>query len=271
MARPFRAGWLVAAGPLLGHPAAYGQTGTEVHSDTAETGAATLAASKNVPDLARVKRLILQATNKFRASQGRGELKENEALDRAAQGFAEYMARTDRFGHTVDGKQPWERVTAAGYQYSIVLENIAWEYNSAGFSAEQLARAFVRGWENSPPHRKNLLDPDVRDLGVGVARSAKTGRWYAVQDFGRPRSEMVEFRISNRTDAPVNYAVDGKSFTAEPNYTITHQRARPPELRFQWPEGAAVAPAAREPFHPGSGSRFEIRKDDSGAFTVEAG
>jgi hypothetical protein len=33
-----------------------------------------------------------------------------------------------------------------------------------------------------------MLDPDVREIGVGVARSNKTGRYYAVEDFGRPLS-----------------------------------------------------------------------------------
>ncbi len=37
------------------------------------------------------------------------------------------------------------------------------------------------------PARKNMLAPEVTETGVAVARSGKTGRYYAVQMFGRPR------------------------------------------------------------------------------------
>jgi|SRR6516165_1239254 hypothetical protein len=44
----------------------------------------------------------------------------------------------------------------------------------------------------SPEHRKNMLDPDLDDLGVGVAQSAKTGRYYAESC----RPPELTFRLS---------------------------------------------------------------------------
>ena len=45
----------------------------------------------------------------------------------------------------------------------------------------------VEGWERSAAHRKNMLDRDATEIGVAVAHSPRTGRYYGVQVFGRPR------------------------------------------------------------------------------------
>jgi uncharacterized protein YkwD len=36
-------------------------------------------------------------------------------------------------------------------------------------------------WMNSPPHRENLLDPELDSMGVAVV--ARNGELFAVQDF----------------------------------------------------------------------------------------
>ena len=205
-----------------------------MQSESAEPRNGLIVEPKPALDLDRVEHLIFTGTNQFRTQEKRAALKTNPQLAEAAQAFAEYLADTDKFSHTADGKEPWDRTTKAGYQHCIILENIAYEYNSDGFTAEALAGDCVRGWEKSPGHRKNMLDPDVQVIGVGLARSSHTGRYYAVQDFGRPKSAMITFKVSNRTDTPVTYTIDGQTYTASPGYTITHERSRPPELRFPW-------------------------------------
>ena len=47
-----------------------------------------------------------------------------------------------------------ERTAAQGYAECLVAENIAWESDPRGFTARGLARALVKGWQDSPPHRK---------------------------------------------------------------------------------------------------------------------
>ena len=46
----------------------------------------------------------------------------------------------------------------------------------------------VRGWMNSPPHRRNMLDRGFREIGIGVALGAPgsndPGATYATE-FGR--------------------------------------------------------------------------------------
>jgi hypothetical protein len=149
-------------------------------------------------------------------------------------------------------------------------ENIAWEYNSDGFTATGLARAFVSGWRHSPEHRKNMLDGDLDEIGVGVARSQRTGRYYAVQDFGRPKSKAIVFRVTNQTNAAIHYTVDGQSFTLDPNYTATHTRCRPPEVEFANARGKREAAKEDEQvFDARNGDHFVIRGNGSGGYTVE--
>jgi uncharacterized protein YkwD len=224
---------------------------------------------KNRPDLGQACDQIVAATNRFREHEGRARLKVNDELSKAAQSFAEYMADNDKYGHTADGREPADRVAQAGYDYCIVLENIAYTENPDGFTTDDLAKQLVESWQQSPPHRKNMLDPDVSDFGVGVAHSAKSGRFYAVQDYGRPKSDQTTFKIANKTDSQVKYAIDGKNFTAEPGYTMTHQSCRTPELRFEWPEGTEADAAAKGTLHPTAGAEYVVRKSESGTFTVE--
>jgi hypothetical protein len=153
-----------------------------------------------------------------------------------ARDFARFMVENDKYGHTADGRRPSERASQHGYRYCIIAENIAYQYSSQGFGGKQLARRFVRGWENSPEHRKNMLDRDVTETGVGVARSASSGAYYAVQMFGRPSSKQIEFQVSNHGAETASYTVKGhkgeRTFSLPPRVTRTHQRCRPAKLEF---------------------------------------
>jgi uncharacterized protein YkwD len=257
--------WLLAA-CLLAPAPARGQTIEQNNTDTTEPPQ-RLEQSARTPDLSRVATLVFEGTNRFRHLQGRRDLKLNDSLTKAAREFADYLAKADKFSHTADGRQPSQRVKAAGYDYCIVAENIALEFNSAGFTSRELAQAFVTGWKNSPEHRRNMLDPDLMEIGIGVARSEKTGRYYAVQDFGRPRSAALVFWVTNETDAVARYLVDGKSFTLSPGVTRTHERCRPADIDFQ---GAGDKPASEESkeFHPANGQTFAVRDDGAGGYRM---
>jgi hypothetical protein len=194
----------------------------------------------------------------------------NAKLAAAAAEFAKFMARTDKFSHTADGKEPWERATAHGYEYCIVLENIAYQASSKGFTTEKLVDGFMKGWKESPGHRKNMLDKDVTEIGVAVAYSKDTNKYFAVQMFGRPKSEEIVFKVSNQAGATVRYWVDGKAQSIEPRYTITHRQCRPPELAFHWTATDDKRPEKPDKvLHPVQGAQYVIRKGRDGKFTVE--
>ena len=141
-------------------------------------------------DAAAAAAQMLAATNRLRGQAGLPALASDERLSRAALEFARYMARTDRYGHQADGREPSQRVEAAGYDWCMVAENIAWQYHSRGFDTATLASRLVDGWEKSPPHRVNMLDKRPRQVGIATAQSPRSGRHYAVQLFARPCSDQ---------------------------------------------------------------------------------
>ena len=180
------------------------------------------------PDLEATARLIIEKTNQFRRDQGRTALKTSPRLEATARDFAAFMARTDKYGHDADGSQPDDRVKKHEYEYCIVAENIAYEFNSEGSPPTSWPRKFVEGWKKSPGHRKNMLDPDLLELGMAVAHSEKSDKYYAVQVFGRPKSAEISFEIVNESGATFEYQLGDETLTLEPRYTRTHEFCRPP-------------------------------------------
>ena len=165
-----------------------------------------------------------------------------------ARDFAAFLARTDLFDHTADGRHPEDRAKSHGYDYCLVSENIGYEFRSAGFATGELARALVDGWRRSPPHRKNMLERDATEIGVALARSSRSGRYYGVQMFGRPRSASIEFSVANQSRRRVAYRLGEREFSLEPRVIRTHRdrfavvddrgrvvlRRAPLLLRFRW-------------------------------------
>lgn len=213
--------------------------------------ATTAADAQAVPDLDATTRLIVERSNAFRSSQDRAPLRTEARLTSTAQGFAEYMAQTDRHSHEADGRTAEQRVAASGYAYCALGENIAFRMSSAGFRTEELAAEFVEGWKNSPPHRRNLLNPDVSEIGVGVAQSRKSRRYYAVQVFARPASEAIRFSVTNQSGREVGYRLDDEAFRLRPLVTRTHTICTAAPLALA---GAAPVPTT-------AGARFTIDAD----------
>lgn len=89
-------------------------------------------------------------------------------MDRGAAGHSRDMARHGYFAH---GAWPGRVMAAAGRARSIG-EVIGWRVTSAPGNE---ARAMVREWLGSPPHRRVLLDGDFRRVGVGRATATRAG------------------------------------------------------------------------------------------------
>jgi uncharacterized protein YkwD len=226
--------------------------------------AARAQAQVKQPALSKVVTFIVDRTNDFRKAEKREPVKVNPDLTKAAEYFARFMAESGKYGHEADGQKPADRAKKHGYEYCIVLENIAYMYNSEGFTTDDLGGGLVKGWQESPGHRKNMLDPDVTETGVAVARSEKTGYFYAVQMFGRPKSLAIEFKIANRSDVKLEYTIGEDKYTLEPQHVQTHGRCRPgEEIKFTAPEGlSAVKVAAGDRFAvTGKGGTYQVKKD----------
>lgn len=225
----------------------------EADSETIKVDAAPIADTTRIDESA-VAQQIIQKTNAFRATQNHSKLEENPKLRNAAQYFAEYMAKNDVYGHHADGNRPAERVKRYEYDYCLVLENIAYQFNSAGFTEDELAERLVEGWKTSPKHRKNMLDDDATETAVAVARSDDTGYWYAVQLFGRPKSAAIQFQISNQSDTTVAYTIRDRSFELPPRYTRTHMRCRESPVDFNFAKQTGVRPS--------NGDRYTILREE---------
>ncbi len=104
----------------------------------------------------------------------------NDKLNTAAQGHAANMAAKNFFSHTgLDGKSPFDRMTAAGYKYSAAGENIA--------AGNATVSATMTQWLNSPGHCANIMSKNFTQIGFGYDNnSAATYKHYWVQNFGKP-------------------------------------------------------------------------------------
>lgn len=218
--------------------------------------AASAAGAPLVPALPEAEKRILDGINRLRRGASLQQVARNAQLDAAAQGFADFMARTDQYGHRADGRQPVQRTQAQGYAHCMVAENIAFLFNSAGVRTAEMAEDFVKGWRDSPPHHANLMNPALTETGVGIARSAKSGRFYAVQLFARPQALRIRFEIANRGPATVRYTLDERVFELQPRMTLTHEQCGASTvLALQLPDQAT--PVRIE---PGDGERWRVEQ-----------
>jgi uncharacterized protein YkwD len=129
---------------------------------------------------------VLCLVNQQRTAKGLVPLTANAALDRAAQGHSADMVARRFFSHTTpEGRTFVQRILAAGYpsRYRALAENIAWGSGTLSTPAQ-----IVNNWMNSPGHRANILNGNLRESGIGIAAGApRTGVGQAgtyTQDFG---------------------------------------------------------------------------------------
>jgi uncharacterized protein YkwD len=121
-------------------------------------------ATARLTDRERITAEMLARVNEVRRRAGLWPLRPNPLLDRISQKHAEDMLRRSYSGHqTPEGLGPPDRARAGGYR-SGIGENIV----EQRFSTEDALKA----WLGSPGHRKNILDPNCREMGLGLAVGA---------------------------------------------------------------------------------------------------
>jgi uncharacterized protein YkwD len=207
-----------------------------------------LPAFGEAPDLARVMSIVMEGTNRFRQEHRLATLEADSKLAATARDFADFMAKTDKYGHGADDLGLLERVRRHGYAYCLVSENIGYQFRSDGFrTAADLADGFVEGWKRSPGHRKNMMERDATEIGVAVARSAKTGRYYGVEIFARPASHIVEFAVANESEQRVDYRIGSAAYWLPRRTVRTHRECVAEPVGFQG-----------QVLHPVNGDRLTI-------------
>jgi uncharacterized protein YkwD len=130
---------------------------------------------------------VRRRINAVRRARGLPALRVARGLERSARVHARAMARRGFFSHnSTDGASAATRIRRY-YPGSWVGETLLWR------SPRVTAPQVVALWLESPPHRRVLLHPAFRDLGIGIVRaSAAPGAFrgldvtIVVADFGAP-------------------------------------------------------------------------------------
>jgi uncharacterized protein YkwD len=197
-----RRGRAIAAAALLAAVAACGGGGGDASPSAPGSAAApaasmptgggtttTAASTCNLPDfrtslLARINQVRAAGANcgsdgVFGAAP---PLAWNDLLTSAADGHSKDMAAKNYFSHTsADGRTLGDRVSATGYAWTMLGENIA-----AGYAT---TNAVMDGWIASPGHCANLMNASFAEVGVACVpgAAADTYSTYWTMDLGRPR------------------------------------------------------------------------------------
>jgi uncharacterized protein YkwD len=147
-------------------PASIAEAGALPASDRAPAAAS----AQQITEARGLQTDALAAINELRRAKGLHELRLNSALSRAALGHSASMAKHGFFGHSGwDGSPFWQRIEP-GYR---PLPDASWSVgeNLVWASPDLSADRAIELWLNSPPHRKNLLMPAWREIGLGGVRA----------------------------------------------------------------------------------------------------
>ncbi|MBN1664939.1 MAG: hypothetical protein JW943_15175 [Deltaproteobacteria bacterium] len=123
---------------------------------------------------------VIEDTNAERQAEGLHDLTENELLNRIAEERARDLLDKQYFAHvSPTGEQATDIARKVGYPYKMIAENLA----GGNFPT---SKKMVDGWMQSPGHRKNILDPDVKEIGVAILKGKMHGQntTIGVQIFG---------------------------------------------------------------------------------------
>ncbi len=109
---------------------------------------------------AREEEQMLLIVNREREANGLQPLLMNERLRRLARSHSQDMLSRGYFSHyTPEGLSPFDRMNAAGIEYTYAGENLAMA------PSVELA---MQGLMNSPGHRANILNPNFNKIGIGA-------------------------------------------------------------------------------------------------------
>jgi uncharacterized protein YkwD len=119
--------------------------------------------SSEKPALSAVDRAVLDGLNAVRARHRLRPLSVSSGLTAAARHHSLEMVRRGFFAHeSADGSSFVRRIRRFYRNFRSAAENIA--FGCPDLSAD----AAMSLWMKSPPHRRNILDPRWREIGIAV-------------------------------------------------------------------------------------------------------
>jgi len=175
----------------------------QVESKKPYTGEAPVTSAEAKPveqpaqtDVAAAKQDIIDCTNALRCENGVAVLRVNDRLMQAAQVRADEMAAHTVYSHTRPNGGKFNTVTDCPYMAENIHRIADWV-----LSDQTLAERAVADWSASTTHNKNMVNPKLSEIGVGLARGVNdTGDpcWYCVQLF------LYDGCSVTRVDTPTN-------------------------------------------------------------------
>ncbi|MGE5689921.1 MAG: CAP domain-containing protein [Pseudomonadota bacterium] len=125
------------------------------------------AGAGRVSTVQSLERDVVAQVNAVRRQHGLAPLRVSSRLALAARFHSTEMGRVGYFGHaSADGMDPITRLARfyprGRYRSWWVGENLYW------WSTTVDARQVVAAWLGSPPHRKQLLAPQYREVGISA-------------------------------------------------------------------------------------------------------
>lgn len=135
-------------------------------------------------------RELVRAINQYRSDHHLRPVRAQRSLGSAAVGHARSMADEGYFSHTSSDGTTFDRRIVRRYRVASarrwkVGENMLWG------STQLTPKAALQMWIDSPPHRRNLLDPTWRDIGLRAVAAEDAPGVYenldvliVVSDFG---------------------------------------------------------------------------------------
>jgi uncharacterized protein YkwD len=142
--------------------------------DAMASGCAMASAKPTRSSPTTAERAALCLINGQRRTRGLKPLRLNRALSAAARQHSRDMVQRHYFSHTTpDGSGPVQRVGRTGYLAPgrgwELGEDLAWGVGSRGSP-----QGIVSAWMHSPGHRKIILTPSYREVGIGLDWGAPT-------------------------------------------------------------------------------------------------
>jgi len=120
--------------------------------------------SRRIREIESLEQQCLDEVNKVRHARRLRPLNFSEELLSVARGYSRRMAEQHFFSHNdPEGRTVRERVDEADIRWRIVGENLAY---SNGYLNP--VAASLRGWMESPGHRRNILEPDYNVTAIGA-------------------------------------------------------------------------------------------------------
>ena len=175
----------------------------QVESKKPYTGEAPVTSAEAKPveqpaqtDVAAAKQDIIDRTNALRKENGVAVLRVNDKLMQAAQVRANEMATHTVYSHTRPDGRKFNTATDCPYMAENIHRIADWV-----LSDQTLAERAVADWSASTTHNKNMVNPKLSEIGVGLARGINdTGDpcWYCVQLF------LYDGCSVTRVDTPTN-------------------------------------------------------------------